>query len=265
MTWAIIIGLILVGGLASAVWPAISAQLNIGNAAELAAAQPDPEPIVIELEDHLLGELLVVPGLGDFLNENVDGLEFSQSLAIGVLVAVNLGSLVILGVPLAVIYTRLESQASEIQEDEDFKAAVSALDKRQTAELKEQQQANPARIEGDEVSDRRGFAYTMAFLGIIFAWVVGTVIGHAVYGGEMLETNSGDLINPVSIVSLIVLVIVLVGYFVYFRFIRNPEEIDPAESDYSSVSWGWVWVIVSGMNIVGVGAGLAFNLFGSGA
>ena len=265
MTWAIIIGLIVVGGLASAVWPAISAQLNIGRSGELAAARPEPEPIVIEVEDHLLGEdLLGVPVIGEFLSNTIDGVVISQPVAIGILVAVTVGSLVILGVPLAFIYARLESSAASIQEDEGYKAAVSTLEKRQQAELKEQQQANPARVGEDEAESRRNFAYTMAFLGIVFAWVVGTVIGHAAYGGELIETRDGQLINPVSIVSLVVLVIALVGYFVYFRFIRKPEEIDPAETDYAPVSWGWVWVIISGLLVVGVGAGLALNLIASG-
>ena len=271
MTWAIVIGLIVVGGLASAVWPAISAQLNIGRAAELAAAREPAEPIVFNIEDHLLGSEIMAligdapQGVQDFVNDNINGREISQPMAIGIFVALTVGGLIALGLPLAIIYTRLEKSASAIQEDEEYKAAVSVLEKRQTAGLKEQQQANPAKIEGDEASDRRGFAYTMAFLGIIFAWVIGTVIGHAAYGGELIETDNGQLINPVSIVSLIVLVVTLVGYFVYFRFFRRPEEIDPAESDYSPVAWGWVWVIVSGLLIVGVGLGLAFNLISSGA
>jgi hypothetical protein len=264
MTWLIIIGLIVVGGLASAVWPAISAELNIGRAGELAAARPEPEPIVIEVEDHLLGELLVVPGLGEFLAENVDGLEISQPLAIGILVAVTVGSLVFLAGPLALIYTRLEKSASTVQEDENFKTAVSALEKRQQAELKEKKQAKPAHIRGNEASDRRGFAYTMAFLGIIFAWVVGAIIGHMISGGDMITTENGRLINPVSIATLVVLAITLAGFFVYFRFIRKPEEIDPAETDYAPVSWGWIWVVVSGLLIVGVGTGLAMNLIASG-
>lgn len=270
MTWAIVIGLIVVGGLASAVWPVISAQLNIGRSSELAAASEPAEPIVFNIEDHLLGpEILeLVAGAPDFIQNpvnSINGAEISQPLAIGIFTALAVGGLIALGLPLAIIYTRLESSASAIQEDEEYKAAVSVLEKRQTAELKEKRQTSPAKIEGDEASDRRGFAYTMAFLGIIFAWVIGTVIGHAAYGGELIETSNGQLINPVSIVSLVVLVITLVGYFVYFRFFRRPEEIDPAESDYSPVSWGWVWVIVSGLLIVGVGLGLALNLIGSGA
>lgn len=267
MTWAIIIGLIVVGGLASAVWPIISAQLNIGRSGELAAARPEPEPIVIEVEDHLLGEdLLGVPVLGEFLSDTIDGVVLSQPVAIGILVAVTVGSLVMLGAPLAFIYTRLEKSAASIQEDESYKAAASVLEKRQQAELKEQQQAKPARVGAGEAESRRNFAYTMAFLGIVFAWVVGTVLGHAAYGGELIERN-GQLINPVSIVSLVVLVIAVAGYFVYFRFIRKPEEIeiDSAAADYASVSWGWVWVIVSGLLIVGVGMGLALNLIAAGS
>lgn len=268
MTWLIIIGLVVVGGLASAVWPTISAQLNIGNAAEIAAAREPAQPIVIDIEKYLLGpEILnLVSSAPDFVQNFVDsinGREISQAMAIGIISALTIGSLVILGGPLAFIYTKLESSASAVQEDEEYKAAVSALDKRQTAVIKEQQQAKPAHIDGNEASDRRGFAYTMAFLGIIFAWVIGTVIGHMISSGE--AGNNTQITNPVGNATLAVVVIALVGYFLYFRFIRKPEEIDPAESDYSTVPWGWVWVIISGLLIVGVGAGLALNMISSGA
>jgi hypothetical protein len=266
MTWLIIIGLILVGGLASAVWPAISAQLNIGRAGELAAAEADPEPIVFNIEDHLLGEEIMTligdapQGVQDFVSNNINGREITYPVAIGIFTALAVGGLIALGLPLAIIYTRLESSAAAVQEDEEYKAAVSTLGKRQTAELKEKQQAKPARTEGDEASDRRGFAYTMAFLGIVVAWVVGTVIGHLI-----LVESSDQITNPVGNATLAVVIIAVVGYFLYFRFIRKPEEIDPAESDYAPVSWGWVWVVVSGLLIVGVGAGLALNMINSGA
>ncbi|MFZ0548184.1 MAG: hypothetical protein WAM60_22250 [Candidatus Promineifilaceae bacterium] len=264
MTWAIIIGLIVVGGLISAVWPTISAQLNIGRAGELAAAKPAPEPIVLDVNKYLLGpEMLALPGLGDFLSNNIDGREISQPMAIGILIAVTVGSLIILGGPLALIYTRLEKQASAVQEDEEYKAAVSMLSKRQKSELKERQEGKPSHIQEDPVQDRRGFAYTMAFLGIVFAWVVGTLIGQAVYGNGTVASGN-KLINPSSIVSLIVLVITLAGIILYFRFVRKPEEVNTGETDYAPVSWGWVWVIVSGLLIVGIGTGLALNIIASG-
>jgi hypothetical protein len=270
MTWLIIIGLIVVGALASAVWPVIAGQLDIGRSGELAAAREAPEPIVIDIEDYLLGPEIMglldsaPEGVRDFVNNNINGREVPQFLAIGILTALTIGALVMLAAPLALIYTRLEKSAAVVQEDENYKLAVSALEKRQNAELKEQRQAKPARVTADAAEDRRGFAYTMAFLGIVFAWVIGAVIGHAAYGGEEIQAG-GQLINPVSIVSLFVLILALVAYYFYFRFVRKPEEIDPAQSDYSPVSWGWVWVIVSGLIIVGLGTGLALNLIASGS
>lgn len=268
MTWLIIIGLVVVGALASAVWPTIAAQLDIGRAGELAEAREAPEPIVIDIEDYLLGPEIMglldsaPEGVRDFVNNNINGREVPQFLAIAILTAITIGALVMLGAPLALIYTRLEKSAATVQEDESYKLAVSALEKRQNAEIKEQQQAKPAHVSGDSAEDRRGFAYTMAFLGIIFAWVIGTLIGQAAYGGQELQAG-GQLVNPVSIISLIVLIVALVGYFFYFRFVRKPEEVDPAQSDYTSVSWGWIWVIVSGLIIVGLGTGLALNLIAS--
>jgi hypothetical protein len=56
--------------------------------------------------------------------------------------------------------------------------------------------------------------------------------------------------------------IAVVAFFLYFRFVRKPEDIDLTQTDNAPVSWGWLWVIVSGMLIVGVGTGLAITLTG---
>jgi hypothetical protein len=266
MTWAIIIGLLVVGAFASAVWPTISAQLNGRSTASL---REEAKPIVINIESYLMGKEImgilgdVSPDLLDTVNENLNGREISQPIAIGILIALSLGGLVLLTGPIALIYTRLEKQASTVKEDETYQLAVSALEKRQTAEIKAMQQANPGRINDDPVEDRRGFSYTMAFLGIGFAWVIGVVLGRAAFGGDLVESG-GKLINPVSIVSLIAVVIAVAAFFLYFRFIRKPEEIDLTQTDYSPVSWGWLWVIVSGLLIVGIGTGLAITLSSGG-
>ncbi len=264
MTWGIIIGLILVGAFASAVWPTISAQINGGSAE---AIREPAEPIVIDIESYLMGKEILglvddfaPDGLKDAVND-VNGRELSQPVAIGILAALSIGGMVLLAGPIALIYTRLEKQSSTIKEDEVYQLAVSALDKRQKAELKEMQQANPGRINDDPVEDRRGFSYTMAFLGLVFAWVIGALIGQAAYGGEMVESG-GQLVNPASNIILIVLAVAVVAFFLYFRFIRKPEDIDLTETDNNTVSWGWLWVIVSGMLIVGIGTGLAITLTG---
>jgi hypothetical protein len=264
MTWAIIIGLLVVGAFASAVWPTLSAQIS----GQSSPAPREPaEPIVINIENYLMGKEIMTligdapQGVQDFVEQNINGRELTQPVAIGILTALSLGGLVLLAGPIALIYTRLEKQTSTVKEDETYQLAVSALEKRQTAELKERQQAKPGRIEGDPAGDRRGFSYTMAFLGIMFAWVIGTVVGHAAYGSAMVESG-GQLVNPVSIISLIVLVVAVVAFFLYFRFVRKPEDIDLTQTDYSPVSWGWLWVVVSGLLIVGVGTGLAITLTG---
>jgi hypothetical protein len=88
----------------------------------------------------------------------------------------------------------------------------------------------------------------MAFLVIVFAWVVGTILA---------ESFSAPLAVPIT------LAVTLIGLFLYFRYFRKPEEINPEATDYQPVSWGWVWVIVSGLLIVGLGTGLAVTLFSS--
>lgn len=262
MTWAIIIGLVLVGAFASAVWPTLSAQLS-GRSTQ--AVREPAKPIVIEIEKYLLGNEIIgligdaSPDALDWLNENINGRELSQPVAIGIFAALAIGSLLLVGAPIAMIYTRLEKQTSTVREDEGYQLAVSALEKQQKAEIKELQQAKPGRIHGDPVQDRRGFSYTMAFLGVIFAWVIGIVAGHAMYGSDLVVSGN-QLVNPVSIVSTISLVVALVAFFLYFRFVRKPEDIDPSQTDYAPVSWGWLWVVVSGMLIVGVGTGLAVTL-----
>ena len=41
---------------------------------------------------------------------------------------------------------------------------------------------------------------------------------------------------------------------------RDPEDLESHESDLKPVNWGAIWVIVTGLLVVGIGTGLAIAL-----
>ena len=56
----------------------------------------------------------------------------------------------------------------------------------------------------------------------------------------------------------VVLLSVLVLYLALRR--RDPLELDSAEVENKPVKWGTIWVILTGLIIVGIGTGLAIAL-----
>ena len=123
-TWLVIVGLLLFSGVASLAWIALSGQGGIrAPSLGLDLALEPIEPITIELEDYLLGEALVEAPVISQLN----GQEVPYLLVVAIIVAVTVGGLLAMGVPLAFIYVLLDRQAGQVrlsQSTRDSKAGL---------------------------------------------------------------------------------------------------------------------------------------------
>ncbi|MDX1616461.1 MAG: hypothetical protein R3300_19280 [Candidatus Promineifilaceae bacterium] len=264
-TWAIVVALLLFAGVASAVVPFLLEEIDLGGSESL-SIEEEPEPIVIMIEDYVLGqELLGLPLLGQPANLPVigevgplDGLELSQFQATGILLAIVLFVTVAAGVPLAFIYVRLDNTVDDVLEDESFSEARSALQEKEKAKLKERQEGQPAQVGQPEDRRARWAAFLTSLIVLLFAWFSAAGIGRAIYGEEEIVLN-GNLVSPASTFTLIVVAVTAVILIIYYSQ-RDPAEVDLEESDRQPVNWGWLWVILSGVLIVGVGTGLAFAL-----
>ena len=84
------------------------------------------------------------------------------------------------------------------------------------------------------------------------------LLGNAIFQGEEVEIGE-QLVNPVAILNLFLILLTVVTLIAVFR--SNPTaDPDSNATDYRPVNWGWIWVILSGLLIVGIGTGLAIAM-----
>jgi hypothetical protein len=250
--WIIILGLLVFAGLASAGWLWLSEELSTGESKELQQVEEEPVVITLDVQNALLGEdLMKIP----FIRDNIDGLQLTASQAIILAAVVTVFGVGAIGVPLAILSVLLGRQSAKVYADESYQAHVTELENRKKAWLKEWNQEQPVSKEESPVQTSRWSKWATSIVILIFVWIGGLLLGNAIFQGEEVEIG-GQLVNPVAILNLFLILLTVVTLVAVFR--SNPAaDPDSNVTDYRPVNWGWVWVVLSGVLIVGMGIGLA--------
>ena len=89
---------------------------------------------------------------------------------------------------------------------------------------------------------------------VMMAGIAALAIGVSVLEGGTfdffgLELSAGGFSLVVALSTAVILILVMRG--------RDPLEIEQPESENEPVNWGMVWVVVTGLIVVGIGAGIA--------
>lgn len=254
-TWVVVIGLLIFTGLATATWLWFSSQEDAQTEAQLEEGTSVSEPITISVGDYVLGnELLNI----DFISENIEGQELNPWLVVigaTVLVSLLVGGLGFLIMILSVITSR---QVAKVYADEDYQTAQSELTKRDAETMKEWRESQPPAQADEPKRSLRGSAVTSAAIFLILVWITGLAFSLALLGDTTFEV-AGLEISAVALVNLILVLITLVVMILTFRS-REPEELDIGRSDNNPVNWSYVWIVLSGVLIFGLGAGLAIAM-----
>lgn len=240
-------------GLASALVPIIIDEIGAGgSAAETAASSP---AIVIDVANMLLGdELIKIP----FVAEQIDGrsLEVWQVLAIiSGIVLISVGSL---GLILTGAIWFLSRQVSAVYANEGFQEAQTALRNKEQAAIKDWQQARPTFGRNEPEANARGAAYIFSFIIILLVWIAGLAFGESFLADATWKM--GDFSLPASTVVTVILVLVTLSVLILAARSRGATQLFSGRSESTPVNWGIIWVIVSGLLIVGVGTGAAIAL-----
>ena len=88
----------------------------------------------------------------------------------------------------------------------------------------------------------------------MMAGIAALVIGISLLDGGTfdifgLELSAGGFGLVVALITAVILILVMRR--------RDPLEIEQAESEYKPINWGVVWVLITGLIVVGVGTGIA--------
>lgn len=262
-TWLIIGGLLLFSGLASMTWIAVGDQVGLPFPVDLGAA-PDlnlateSEPVVIQLDQYLLGEVLVEAPL----ISRLDGVEVHPLLLAGILTAITVGGLVAAGIPLAIIYVRLDQQSVSLKEDPEFQEGQSAVESRHKERFKEMNERAPAQPgTGQEAPLWAVLSVVLAVL--FFVILIGFALADTFYPQGEIEL-AGALVDPaVPLAGALSLLSLLVMAAFNRRASLAPEEETESEEE-GGIPWSTIWVVVTGLIFIGVGIGIMLVIRGAG-
>ena len=265
-TWIIVIGLLLFSGLAVVTLPWLAQQFEPGAGdVELSAAgevEVEEEYVTIDLEDYLLGEVLVDAPLIKRLN----GVQVHPLVLTAILAVISFGALLAMGIPLAFIYVRLEQETEELKEDPDFQAAQAELDKREQERIKQLEEEQPPKPVPEHEMPRWSTIST-ALVILMFVGFAGLVLSDSFFPevGEV-EFFAGSLIDPgVPLTGTLMLLalLVLIAITTRPRHTGNAEAKEE-NTDYQPIPWGTIWVIISGLIFLGIGTGLVLAIRSAG-
>lgn len=258
-TWVIVAGLLLFAGLASAAWPFISDAISGGSEPDLGQVEQEATIITIDIRNMLLGDELIKI---KFIADNVDGLQFTAwevfLISLGVVLVLT-GALGLLFTLLSVVLGR---QVVIVQADERYQNAVVELDNRQKAALAELREHQPKESPHPERTARWPLIATSIVI-LIFVWIAGILLGVSYFGDSTVELL-GRQVSAAALFNAILLLVTLAVLVLVIR-IRKPAEIDELDTDYNPVNWGYVWILLTGLVVVGIGAGLAVATRAAGA
>lgn len=235
-SWGAILLLVIIAGSAAVLWPVVADQLG-GSSSRVEA---EAETIEISLPVTVL---------------NSDSVSLTTLQAMGILLVVVVGAVVVTGVLLSFAYVRLAGQAAALTESEQYTAHVSALNEKQAAEI--------SRLGADRtvapVPDHkmpRWSVISNSLIVLLFVLLFGMLVNGTfvpeseyVVGGRMI--NSALPVAGGFVLAAIALLL----------WRMRPKAIERVETtDYESIPWDSVWVIISGILVVGLGVGLLVYL-----
>lgn len=251
-TWIVVAGLLIFAGFASAIIPYLVDQLN-NDDEPVTLRESHPTATTVDVSElPFIGEVLVeIP----FIAENIQGLPITLLQAFGMAFGVVLVAVGATGVLITLLVFLPSRWINNVYADEGFREAQTEFEQREKASLKDRQQVQPA-AESIEAERRKGWsAMTLSLIIVVLVWVTSVLLAFGLFQNETISVGSLH-ISAVALLSLISVVITIVVLYLVFRR-RDPTELETAESDNKPVNWGTLWVIVTGLLVVGIGTGLA--------
>lgn len=251
LTWIVVAGLLVFAGIASAVVPLVLDEMQ-SDAASIAQQERGPVTASVDVSElPFVGGLLVDIG---FVQEYIQGKTISLLQAFGIIVAASLVGLGALTLPLAGITLFFSRQLNKVYSDESFLEASSEIERREKEYLKEMAEAQPPKSEESIKRSAFGSILVLDLLITFLVWSTSLAISASLLEGGTWDIFSLEL-SATAISGIAALITAIVLLVVFIR--RDPATLEGAESDNNPVNWGTIWVIVSGLIVVGIGTGIA--------
>lgn len=256
-TWVVVAAVLIFAGLASAIVPFLLDQADAESASAQEVAREPWETTIDVSQLPFIGEVLVdIP----FIADNIQGRPITALQAFGIAIGFVLVSVGATGVLITVLVMILDRFVNRVYADESYQTATAELQQREKDRVKELQKDKPA-VAGPEKAVRSRWSMAIfGFIFLLFVWIIGLTVG-AVYLSDTEVEILGLSISGSALLNLFLGLFTIIILYLSWRG-RDPEELENPASDNNPINWGYIWVVVSGLLIVGLGAGAAMAMRG---
>lgn len=236
--WVAIALILVAAALLTAVWPAITGLLS-GDGGGV-SFEVGVQTVVINLPFPIAGNTV---------------LELSSLAVVGILTVVVVVFVAGGGAALAGLYTLLFRTTEDVKESEAFQESRAALEAKEKERVSQLQEGRETR-QPDEERQVAWSTISTTLIILFFTTLVGTLLARG-FGVTGTQSFLGLSIGYTAliVVGLNVLAILIAAWM--FR----PQRISQvSESDYEPIPWDSLWVILTGLIVVGIGAGIVIYL-----
>lgn len=238
--WTAIILILLFSGFVAALWPYLT---GLGGSSS-SGVPVVPETIVITIPP------LPVPNL-----EGGTVIELGSFQAFLILAFVVVVSVVVIGVIIGVINYLLSRQVTKTFDSDKYQERNATLQQHEKEKLLQKQEGRSAvKAQKHDYSHWAVVATSLAIL--MFAVFMGYLVAGTLFPtGEITEQN-----QIINITGIIIVAFVLITLLILLLRM-NPKRLSAVdETDYSSIPWDTITVILLGVLVVGLGIGIVVFL-----
>ncbi|MCA9924345.1 MAG: hypothetical protein KC421_18340 [Anaerolineales bacterium] len=236
--WVILFALLIVFALVTAFWSSLTPDIDLfggggGTRTEIPSVPVTVEPIEFEI---------AALGIGP--------VELAPIAAIGILAAVAVGGIVVVGAVIAFINLLLSRQVTAVIESDDFKEKQAQFEQTAKAKLKQMNEGRPTST--PDHNRPVWSAISTSLIVLFFVWLVGMIINFTIYPEGQVTLPSGGIVNTAPRVIVPLLLIALL--FLSLRFRPKPIAVAQSnEMEESSIPWDTIAVLFLGLLVVGLG------------
>lgn len=229
-SWLVLVGALLFVGVLSAVIPSLLG--GIGGSSGGGSAPPQIPSIDLSVDQVQLPKALA----------GLIGIETMPDILIfAILTAIVFGAVIGAGVGLWIIYRMLDNTIVDVKEDDEYKSGVAELENRRKAANKQYlQDSPPTPIPSHERPGWTAISTTM--LTALMLSYFGAAFSDNFLGG------SNQLWWSVGFAAA--------GAIAGLAFFRKTWVIANEKAEGEPVDWGMIWVVLTGVVVVGIGLGV---------
>jgi hypothetical protein len=250
--WGVVIALLLLSAVATILWQSFTAPT--GAAGHAVAAPPrEPSPLEIRLGYYVLGDQLRnIPQLSPY-----EGYSPNPFMALLVMTGLAIVPILVVGAGLAGIFMMLDRQTRRVKEAPEFQTAAAQLNQREDATVKAERKVKPAKPRRPDPTMPRWAVISTSLIVVLFTMFVGYMMGLLFLPPySVVNAETGRMIYPASLMMWGTGLITAVVMYFSLRG-RERDLVSSDDAEMEPAPWGWIWVIVTGLLIVGLGTGLS--------